>query len=462
VSRVAVSLASFALLAWAAVKYATQWDAPSSLRCRVTNVGVPVIPEEAMVQVFATGLDAELIAAGRAQERISLAPDDYDVRVTLTGSHAHPTRWLRGVEVLRGQAAVVEADFAVGALRVDVAVGGSGPAADTVVVYVFTPGEKEEPLTAVAPREPAVVAAGRYDVRVVLTNDTQEKQVKWLRDVEVIAGRERTLHASFARGSLLVSAFNANRPLGGDAVALHVYRHGDAQQEVVDTGAAGVALGLPVGVYDVCAAFLESHDRPKRWIRGLEIRDDEIAKARVDFTSGHVRVDARLDGDLPLEPYQAYVYFYRTEDHAEPLAYVPAGEAALLQAGRYDVRTELFRSVDRPERWLRDLAVEAGKERHETAAFASGYLLVRVFEADGTELVGHNATVGIYPHNHREHALSVARPAERMLMSSGLYDLCVTDTRTAGREVWVSRVAILPGESTTRSVALDATAREGE
>ena len=131
----------------------------------------------------------------------------------------------------------------------------------------------------------------------------------------------------------------------------------------------GVRPDLAVGCYDVKVTFQDSNDKPSRWLMGLEIREDETREETVEFSSGTVVVNAQMqDGDA-LANFQASIYYYCTGDHQQPVAFVPAGEPAVLAERRYDVRASFVRSHDRPDLWRRDLVVKAGQVLQETIGF---------------------------------------------------------------------------------------------
>ncbi len=90
------------------------------------------------------------------------------------------------------------------------------------------------------------------------------------------------------------------------------------------------------------------------------------------------------------------MYYYRVNDHQQPVAYTTAGETVTLESGRYDVRASFFRSHDQPDLWVRNLFLGPGKVITRTLYFASGRLVVRAYDNSGSELVGDNVFVYVY------------------------------------------------------------------
>ena len=71
-------------------------------------------------------------------------------------------------------------EFAAGEIYVEATVGSAESEAGQVVAYVFRPGEHDEIVTSMGSGEPAVLGAREYDLRVVWSVDSEEKDVRWL------------------------------------------------------------------------------------------------------------------------------------------------------------------------------------------------------------------------------------------------------------------------------------------
>jgi hypothetical protein len=247
---------------------------------------------------------------------------------------------------------------------------------------------------------------------------------------------------------LNVAALNADKPLPSSAVMLNVYRAGDAQQQLLDEGQAGVPLGLALGHYDVKATFTASHDKATRWLRGVEIKDSQTVQPSVEFSSGSVTVSAELKNGQALGDFQVYIYYYPAGEHEQPITYLPAGETAVLSAGRYDVRANFFRSHDQPDIWLRNLLVQPGEGVNRTIVFPSGKLLVRAFEvlnSQRKELIGDNVVLHIHAVGERIRPIFSARSGEVLVLTAGEYDIRVEDTRRESASNWLENIAVHEG-----------------
>jgi hypothetical protein len=455
-------LAAMMAVEWAALRDYYSPSAAASIECRAVNAGTRVTAEDVRVLVYPTGQPWNLVAEGHSGVPLAVPPGTYDVRLLLVASADQQSEWFREVEVDTGEQVVREAVFDAGELHVEHPTS-NGSLAGQLVVYVFLPENHNEIITSIRSGDSAVLAAGTYDLRAVLSRESEERGVTWLRGVEVDAGGVANPEIPFHRGRLLVTARNAGEILPNEAVTMTVFAAGDSQEEVIDWGRAGTPMSLEQGRYDVELTFALSNDRASRWLRGLEIVQGETLEQTVEFASGSVLVDAVLTGGEALREFEVYVYYYKAGDHREPVSYTPAGEAAVLESALYDVRIHFFRSHDQPDAWLRDVAVEAGKRVSYTAAFPSGRLLVRAYDADRRELIGDDVFLyvhGVRAPGTRSHPIALARSGEELILTAGKYDVRLVDTRAPDRARWLRGVAVEAGERSEHSVSLDTAPRD--
>ena len=422
-----------------------------TITCRATNPGLELGPDDGHVFVHPEGRADEVVAKGELFEQLEVPQGRYDIRILLSRSRDRQSKWLRGVAVDVGEAAACDVAFSSGELQVDVTSAASGETG-RMVAYVYAEDDHYELLASMFANESALIASGRYDVRVVLTEDSEEKEVQWLVGVEVETGPRTRIEVRFQRGTLLVLAENAAKELPVGAVTFNVHRADDEQREVLDSGTAGIPLSLPVGRYDVEVTFSASHDKPARWLYGLEIEDDDTCEQTVEFSSGAATVAVEIQNGGSVDDFSAYVYYYLSGDHEQPVAYTPPGGHAVLEAGSYDVRVSYLRSDDQPELWLRSVEVEPGEIATRTAVFASGRLLVRAYGGDGAELIGDNVFVYVYGAGQRAQPVAYARSGEILILTAGEYDVRAADTRVAGRELWLHSVRIRSGALTEKRV----------
>jgi hypothetical protein len=440
-------------------------DSPfASIECHATNAGSPLPAEAVRVFLYPADRPWQLIAEGHIDEALLVPPGRYDLRLLLDASADHASEWFRDIELAAGDSVIKQAEFSSGELSITSSDAGPSSASQ-IVVYVFAPDDHDQIITSIRPSTSAILVSGSYDLRAVLTRDSEETGVLWLEDVEVEAGARTTREVEFRRGELIVVAHNASEVLSTEAVTMMIHAAGDEQEEVLALGHAGVPISLAPGRYDVHLTFALSNDKASRWLRDLEIIENETLEREVVFSSGSLLVDAELVGGERLDEFDAYAYIYTAGEHREPVAYMPAGESAVVASGAYDVRVHFFRSHDRPDLWFRDIEVEAGKRAEWTATFASGRLLVRALDTAGQELIGDDVFVYVHdPHTPgvRSNPISVARSGEELTITAGEYNLRLEDTRGPDRTVWLRGVVVEPGrlhEQAVRMVAGGESAR---
>ena len=417
---------------------------------RATNAGVPLASRDARVTVLAVNNPLLIVAEGQAGEALEVPAGRYDLDVHYTRAHDRPIRRVSDVGVSEGERVTLEVDFSSGELDVDVEVGDADTA--QVVTYIYAGGDESRVITTLRSEERALVSAGTYDLRVVLTEASEEKGVTWLRDVVVEPGLSTRRTVAFQRGVFRVQATNAGSALPPGTVELTLYRSGDLQLEEVERGFAGVPLSLAAGRYDVKATYMGSNDRPEEWLRDVAIEERHELNREVGFSSGTIVVAAEMEGGRALDVYDAYVYYYNAGDHEEAVAYTPAGEPATLSSGRNDIRASFYRSHDRPSLWLRGVELEAGGTVRETVSFPSGRLLVRAFDGQGEELVGDNVFVYVFAAGERTRPAATARSGEEVVVLSGSYDVRVEDTRARDAQIWLNGLVLRPGALLEESV----------
>lgn len=434
-------------------------SAPSTvgwLCCHARCPGVLVGPDDGRILVYVSKNLDRLVAEGRLGEDVALPPGSYDTRVVFQRLSADRSKWLRDLSVDADRRTEREIEFSAGELSVEATVANGSAGDEQVIAYVFRPGNHDQPLTSMRAGQAVLLPTGKYDLRVVLTVDTAEKDVRWLRDSEVREGLRSEHRVSFERGALLVRATNADEATPQGAVELTIFRADDVQEEVVDSGWADIPLALPPGNYDARATFTASHDKPVRWLRDVNITSGETVEESAEFSLGSVVVEARLQAGDILEPFAAYVYYYRPGDHEQAIAYMPAGQLATLESGVYVIRGEFFRSHDRPSIWLRDVEIQPGEVVHKTIEFPSGKILVRAYDGDGKELVGDNVFVSVHPKGGGGPAVAQGRSGELITLTAGKYEVRAEDTRGTSLVPWTAEVEIQPGQTVQKTATFRA------
>jgi hypothetical protein len=420
--------------------------------CRALNAGLPLDAGDGSVLVYRAGSRNEPVGRGALGAPIQLGPGTYDLHVLFTRSRDHQETWLEQVHVVAGSRVDRQVEFSAGQLAVTVTVGRKQALATDAVIQVLDVEHGDRAVTSFHPGEIAVLRAGRYNIRVALVAEGRENATRWLRDVTLRPGVLTTETTTFQQGTVLVSATNAGQALPVGSVTLNVYQAGDVQEELVETGSAGVPLALAAGRYDVKAALTERGETADAWLRNIEVRENDAIERKVELSFGTAVVQAFVKNGAELTDYQVYTYFYRPDDHEQPVTYAPAGQPVRLMAGRYDMRASFFRSGDKPDIWKRGLVVRTGQTLAENVSFPSGRLLVRAYDASGAELLGDNVFLFFYVEGARTTPVARARAGEEVVLSEGVYDVRASDTRASREDQWLQSVRVQAGRAAEASI----------
>ena len=417
----------------------------STLMVAVTSAGVPLTGVEGRLIVFRVG-QREPHANGRVGQTLPLAPGSYNLRVVLTGAAGAPTGSLAGLHLTENEDKTVSVEVPVGELMASI----DAPASGAILIQIFEEGKHDRVIAAPNPDERILLSPGRYDLRAAYVRDNEEKSVRWVEGVVVAAGLLSAPSATFPRSMLVISAMANGKILESAVVEVTVYRAGDDMRQIVESGVADVPIELNPGTYDVEARLLAAADNPVRSIESIVLSEGTTTDRRVQFETARVLTEADRAGGGRLGDYDAYVYFYTESDHTQAIFYAPVGQPVVLSAGTYDLRANYFRSADRPDVWRRAVKLTPGEERLVPFSFSSGTLIVRVFDEAGEELIGDNAIIRVYSDETRATPVATPRGGELQVLSAGVYDVVVEDTRSAVVR-WLDDTEVLAGELTERT-----------
>lgn len=121
----------------------------------------------------------------------------------------------------------------------------------------------------------------------------------------------------------------------------------------------------------------------------------------------------------------------------EEVARGTSGTAVQVPAGTYDVALTLEGAIDRPEKWVRGLAVGRGATARATAAFETGTVQVQVTAG------GRRAAATVLVHRVGEDAeIATLGAGVPGVLSTGTYDFQV---RYRSQEQWLRGEAIAAG-----------------
>ncbi len=246
--------------------------------------GELALPDGAVeLAVYRAGDDArERVLDGLAGTPLNLAAGRYDIAATFVGSHDRPVKWLRDLAIETGTDHRQRIAFESGTVEITARLAG-GEALERFqsYAYFYPAGEHREAIAYVTPPDPAVLASGRYDVRVNF-HRSQDRPDVWIRGLQLPAGARIARSVEFPSGRLLLRAFDAEgNELYGDSVFVYVHAHG-ARERPVTVARSGQILTLLAGDYDL---RVEASARPgePRWLEKVSILPGRLIEPAIEF-----------------------------------------------------------------------------------------------------------------------------------------------------------------------------------
>lgn len=136
---------------------------------------------------------------------------------------------------------------------------------------------------------------------------------------------------------------------------------------------------------------------------------------------GRVAVTVKQNGSVASGAFEVHRLADASHGTAgEIVASGRSGLAVRVPAGTYDVVVRLDGAIDRPERWLRDVVVGAGRTAEVEGSFQTAVLEVRV------QARGRRAAATVYVRRAGETAdVATLGAGVRAVVSAGTYDIVV-------------------------------------
>lgn len=212
-------------------------------------------------------------------------------------------------------------------------------------------------------------------------------------------------------------------------------------------------IELPPGSYDVRVVDESVPHEPEKWLRGVEIKLNEVTEHTVEFDqTGVLEITTTRDG----EQFVSFVRVFKPgeEDH---LVYDHARKTAPAQftlvPGTYDVTAQNPNVPEKPTITLTGVEVVAGDTTRHTIEFAGeGFLEVSAIKA------GQPCLANVKVHNAGEedyltYGHARERGPETFKLLPGLYDVYVTDQSVPDKPVVkLENVEVKAGETTKETV----------
>ena len=126
---------------------------------------------------------------------------------------------------------------------------------------------------------------------------------------------------------------------------------GKAPGTAYTTGACGLAVDVPAGLYDVKAVYTPAWDQPEKWSKGIKVADGAQQNVTLAFETGN------MNFTFGCTPCRAEV---QKAGGGAPLSSQCGSGSRQLSTGTYDVRFQLGAEL---EVWKRGIDITKGRTR---------------------------------------------------------------------------------------------------
>lgn len=249
------------------------------------------------------------------------------------------------------------------------------------------PAGEPAPVVRAKTGEQVPLAAGRWDVRVVLEEGGQVRD-GWRRDIELSAGSQLNLRVPMQTA---MAELRVRVRLNGEDVPpssrVIVHPVGDPTREIA-SGFPNEVLRLPPGRYDVRAEIVGSAvGSVEVWRPSVEVKEGETTRLTLDAAQrvGHLRVNVK-SGRETLD--DAEVLLLPNGSREDGTTVLIAGRASLVPEGTYTVLARLETPGGFMEAFEDDVQVRRNEPQDLTVDIGPTGVLV-------VEVAGHGEASGI-------------------------------------------------------------------
>jgi outer membrane protein OmpA-like peptidoglycan-associated protein len=343
-----IGLALWPLLASAATPAAA-----AEARYVITNGGADVTDSGHVLFFPAGHRDQSNVGSGHSGDPVQLPDGKYDVHLLFSDGYASKDVWLADQTVTGKVAKSYEMALKIADVRVVITNGGAD-VTDSGHVLFYPAGRRDGATAATGHSGDSVrIPAGAYDVHLLFSDGSAHGDV-WLSNQNFAGKVQKSVELGVAVAELRVVVVNGGADVGANG-HVQVFPAGHRDGGNVASGHSGDSMRLPAGAYDVEAWFSAGMIDKHVWLAGLKVAGKLERRIELGLNTAEPTVKVTQNGVDVGD--KAGVAFIDPASHAEKGA-VRSGEAALLEAGTYDVHASLFGA----EGWLRGAAL-SGKPR---------------------------------------------------------------------------------------------------
>lgn len=312
----------------------------------------------------------EPTASGDAHSGVELPPGSWDALVHCPSERGEIASLARGVSIKSGKPATPSISMENAALIVH---GNNNANRVKGDVTAYFAGTTLQAATAQTSNR-MEVAAGTYDIRIVGEVDGEQCTVQVAAHV-VKPGRPSPLQVDMSAGMVKLTVLRNGKPAeGGGAVTF------TGQVNRIKEFAAGEAVPLAPGTYDVLGSLSSSFDFAEKRERKVTITPGKVTQVTVDLPRGSMSTMCELDKREA--PATIYGYLPGATEHFNT---AECGQTLELSPGKYNFKTVLdadkagyrvLGGAKAPEVWQRDVVIQKGKQVSLTADFSPARIKV--------------------------------------------------------------------------------------
>jgi len=233
---------------------------------------------------------------------------------------------------------------------------------------------------------------GEYDVKIEYSSANARPSI---RDKQIVVERGESVPLSidFPMGEIFLTVEDPHgQGISGWTLirywVLDNYSGDEIAYGTVET-AAGKAIVLPPGIYDLRVQYAGVAGTPEKWLTAIEVRRDETVKENVMFTASRLVLRAEALG-RSLSGWGEISCWISDQNTDEEVFYgtiSPDDEELLIKEGTYNIKFQFNASENKEKKWIRGVTLRDGSCETVEVSFSAGYLDIEVF-AEGRPLYG--------------------------------------------------------------------------
>jgi outer membrane protein OmpA-like peptidoglycan-associated protein len=405
----------------------------TDVRYVVTNNGVDT-GNNSRIDYFPAGRRDGGIDWTTSGKTVRLPEGTYNVRVQFTDGDAHKEMWFDN-QVFSGTVEkTVEVAVRTTDVRYVVTNGGVDTGNKGRVDY-FPAGRRDGGIDWTNSGKTVRLPEGSYNVRVEFTDGDAHKEM-WFENQAFSGQVEKTVEIGQLVAEVHYLITNGGVDVGQKG-QIHYFPAGKREGALNWTYSGGT-LRLPEATYDLRVLFTDGLAHKELWVTNQVFAGKVDKTVELGITLAQLTVTVTQSG-VDLGTRATVGYLDQSDSH--DFGTVPSGQAAVVEAGTYDIHAWLGGT----DAWLRKAAISGSP--HLTIDLTPAKTDVMITAMRGGN-PSPNATCGIYAPGNDGAPLHSAQSGAWHEGPPGTYDLgCSIDEAGVTLRGWVKNKALGPGKT---------------